>query len=323
MTVTELPVAFQEFCRPMDLVANTPEWEQERGNGLGASDMSAVLGLNPYQDRHGLWMVKVMGVHDPVNWRMRIGHALEPVVREKFEEDTGLVVSQHGMVQSISHPFLRYTPDGFTSDGGLFEAKTTSWYLADQWADDQTADHAEIQVQAGMFVTGARHAWVAAMIDANPDRFEVRRVERDDEFIADMLATATFFWEHYVQGHREPPLSAQSLQWAKDHYVDNSGEPVDIGDEGLQLLREMNAAKAEIKKLKSVVDEKEAMLRERIGDGNVIQVGELTLGTRKPVTTRSLNQKELSADLLEHGIDLDDYRTEKTSARIYWKKGVA
>lgn len=316
MTTTH-ETSIYTHCRTLDLVANTPEWELERRNGFGASDMSTVLGLNPWEDWHSLWMQKVWGVQPAVNWRMRIGHALEPIIREKFEEDTRMTVEQHPMVQSLSHPFIRYTPDGFTDDGGLFEAKSTTWLLAHQWADEQTADHAEIQVQAGMFVTGKEHAWVAAMIDADPDRLEIRRVERDQEFIDHMIEVAEHLWVNYILAEVEPPLTALSLDWIKQEFSEADEDSVDIGDDGLTLYQQMKAAKEAAKAAETLAAEKEAQLRQLVGNKGVVMVGDRKIGTRKKITQRRLDQQKLIAA----GLDPDEYKTESSYTRFYFSKG--
>ena len=318
MTVAVLPEAFAAYCSTLDLAVNTPEWERERSNGLGASDMSTVLGLNPWKDRHGLWLEKTLGIRESENWRMVIGHALEPVVRDKFVLDTGIHVVQHPMVQSLSHPFLRYTPDGFTEDGGLFEAKTTSWHLGDQWADDQVADHAEIQVQAGMFVTGAPHAWVAAMVDADPDRFHVRRVERDDGLIEDMVAVASQFWHEYVLANVEPPLTAVSLPWVKQEFSEvEEDESVDLGGAGAELVAKLQEAKRVARAAEKEADGYEAELRRLVGNAAEVWADGSYLGKRKKVTSKRLDQKLMVAA----GLDPDEFRSESSYTRFYWQGG--
>lgn len=291
-------------------------WRGERRNGLGASDLSTILGLNPWQDLHGLWLDKVHGIGQDENWRMRIGTALEPIVRGIFEEQQELEVEACGLLQSRAHPFLRCTPDGITSDGGLFEAKTTSWWNAEAWADDQTADHAEVQVHGGMIVTGIRHAWVAAMVDGNPDRVHIRRVEYDAELAELIVAASEAFWTQYVEARVEPPLTGASLAWAREHFpLREPEQTVDIGAAGRELFDQLTAARRARRAAENRCKSIEAQLIALTGGAGRIEALGVPLGTRKTVTTRRVSQ-----DLMrEAGLDPDDYKTATESTRFYWK----
>jgi len=128
---------------------------------------------------------------------------MEPVLRQVFTEDTGLVVHRRGLMRSKAHPFMQVSLDGNVGDGGIFESKTTNWRLKDQWDDDQVSDHAEVQVQHGLAVTGRSHAHVVALIDGS--NFQVRRVERDDRFISLLTEMEEEFVDPVRPGrHRTP-----------------------------------------------------------------------------------------------------------------------
>lgn len=302
------------------MASNTDDWVEERRKSVGCSDLSAILGLNPYQDQHGVWLQKTVGASTPSSWRMEIGHALEPVVRGIFTERTNVDVREHGMLRSLERPYFHYSPDGITSDGGVFEAKTTSHWLKGDWADGQTADHAEIQVQGGMYVTGLDHAWVAVMIDANPDSVQVRRVERNDEFIRLMLDSVDFFWREYVEKNVEPPVGSQSLAWLKEQYVEPvEGEQYTFTDDNFDVFtayREATRAVSEANKRKK---EAEALLREQVKDAGVMMYQGEKLGTISKVTRRDLDKKRLQ----EAGINLDDYMRESSYTRINLNRKVS
>lgn len=316
---TQLPQYMRGNCHLL-LPENAPiaEWRKVRRGGLGASDMSTILGLNPWGDLHGLWLDKTRGVEQEPHDRMLLGHALEPFIRDKFVRDMGIDVELCGILQSDAKSFIRYTPDGLTSDGGLFEAKSTAWWNAHHWDDGQVADHAEIQVQCGMYVTGAPHAWVAALIDGRPENFEVRKVMRDEKFIEAMIDAAELFWNTYILGDVEPPLTAASLDWAKEHWTPKPSKPVDIGDEGLSLFKRMQAAKEAVKAASTIADECEAQLRALVQDGSDVKVGDRKLGSFKTVHQRRVNRDLMKKD----GVDPEKYMKETTFSRFFWKRGI-
>lgn len=316
---SEAPDDILESCRlVLPAGATINRWRGERRNGLGASDMSTVLGLNPWNDLHGLWMNKTLGVEVAENDRMRLGNALEPFIRDKFVRDTGIDVAECGLLESLERPHMRYTPDGLTDDGGLFEAKSTAWWNSADWDDDQVADHAEIQVQAGMYVTGRTHAWVCALVDGNPDRFHVRRVKRDERFIAAMVDAADVFWREYVLANVEPPLTAASLDWTKTTWTPKAGKVTNIGDEGLAAVKRLRAAKHAESVAARAAAEAEAVVRSMVKNGGVVKVGKREIGALREVTANRVDQDLLRAD----GIDPDKYKKESTYTRFFWKSGV-
>ncbi|MCA1570819.1 MAG: YqaJ viral recombinase family protein, partial [Chloroflexi bacterium] len=63
------------------------EWFAARADGLGGSEIAAVLGLSPYESRFALWHRKAgRAGQQPENEEMEWGKRLEPAVCEKFAE---------------------------------------------------------------------------------------------------------------------------------------------------------------------------------------------------------------------------------------------
>ena len=69
----------------------TPEqFHQLRSKGIGASEISAILGIDPYMTPFKLWQKKTGRLdRDPDNMFTRAGHKLENAVAEYFEEESG------------------------------------------------------------------------------------------------------------------------------------------------------------------------------------------------------------------------------------------
>lgn len=181
------------------------EWLEARTQGVGASEISAILGMSPYATPYTVWADKMgYAPETEPNMAMRMGNKLEPIIRELFTEEKGLKVRASGLLQSKQNPYLLYTPDGLVEDGGNFEAKSTNGWLAHEWEDDQVPDHAELQVQAGMAVTGRKFAWVCGLIDGRD--FFVRGKVRNDRLIKLIHQEVKRFWENYVLTGEAPPV---------------------------------------------------------------------------------------------------------------------
>ena len=175
-------------------------------------------------------------------------------------------------MQSKAHPIMRVSVDGLTADGGLFEAKTTNWRLAEEWDDDQVADHAEVQVQHGLAVTGRSHAWVVVLIDGRDFRF--RRVERDEALIATLIAMEEEFWAQYVLPGLAPAPEANALDTIKAQYALVERPTIETADPTRvrELLADRAEGKATEKAGKAQADVAEAGLRLLLGDAEVLTI---------------------------------------------------
>ncbi|QNJ59602.1 exonuclease [Arthrobacter phage King2] len=256
-------------------------WLAERTKGIGGSDVSAILGLNKWKSAYGVYNDKLgLAPEVKTNAAMRWGLLLEGAMRTAFMEDTGLKVRSAGLHRSKERPYAQITVDGLVSDGGNFESKTLQQWTADEWEDDQVSDHAELQVQWGMYVTGRSHAWVVGLIDGRD--FRTRRVERDPDLINIILERTDYFWFENVAKQVPPPMTSVSLEEVKSLYrrgIEDKDRTLTIDE-----LFKLSALDVELKKLKAQIkaDETEekrvqAEIRALIGDNWAVrnQSGEL------------------------------------------------
>lgn len=198
-------------------------WLAYRYTGVGASDVSTLLGLNRhgaamevYEEKRGVIpMVDEVEAEDgseAAEW----GTALEPVVRRKFSRKVRLTITKPGTFRSVRWPWLLVNPDGLVqnppgrwpvADGAgpieAYEGKTASVYVADQWRDGQLPDHAELQCQTVMAVLGYDGMHVACLIGGQ--RMVTRYVARDEGLIADIVDLTEEFWHDHVLAGVPPP----------------------------------------------------------------------------------------------------------------------
>lgn len=181
------------------------EWLALRRKGIGSSDCSAVLGLGKYGSPWSVWVEKTGRARpDRETEAMMWGTLLEPVIRLELARRLGVTVTPCETLRSIQRPWQLYSPDGvIESLNALVEIKNASAWLAHDW-DDQIPDHAELQVQHGMAVTGADGAYVAGLIGGNRLRWEY--IPRDDHLIDIINAAEQYFWDTYVIPDVGPPI---------------------------------------------------------------------------------------------------------------------
>lgn len=202
--------------------------QQLSHEGIGASEISAVVGLNPYRSRFELWEEKVgqrapFDGNDTTEW----GLLTEPAIRRAYQLKTGRRLITP--TRSLFHPtisFARATPDaivvndnapimvpGFENDvpaqwwEHLLQLKNTGYWPGKAW-DQGPPEWVELQEQWELLVVGAQpdaplleRADVAACIGGGFPHFFT--VLRNEKMIADLVKVATAFWR--LVETRTPP----------------------------------------------------------------------------------------------------------------------
>lgn len=199
-------MSITDFCEevlPVD--ADRAEWLRVRRLGLGGSDCSAVMGMLPrYASPYTVWEDKTGRAPEvDETEQMRWGNLLEPVIRAEAMERLGLTYTLPGTLRSHELPWQQANLDGLASDGGLIECKNTGQWMAADW-NGQVPDHAELQVQHNMSVTGADHAWVAGLVGGN--RLHTVRIDRDDALIELIREEEARLWCEFVLTDTPPPM---------------------------------------------------------------------------------------------------------------------
>lgn len=140
------------------------EWLVNR-KGIGGSDASAILGLNPYKTNQELWMEK-KGQMSPVDISgksyVKYGNDAEPLLRALFALDYPeykVEYYDNNMIINKKYPWAHASLDGelMDPDGrrGILEIKTTNILQSMQWEkwDNRIPDNYYIQVLHYLLVT--------------------------------------------------------------------------------------------------------------------------------------------------------------------------
>lgn len=176
--------------------------------GIGASEIAAVAGLNPFASPWDVYLVKTgQAASFEGNELTEWGHRLEPAIRQAYADATGSAI--HVPTESMFHPetkWARATPDGIVLDGErwlhLVQCKNVGEWPGKAWSDAPPA-YVQLQEQWELYVTGLDRADVAALIGGND--FRVYTVHRDDKMIADLVTIAEAFWRR-VETRTPPPI---------------------------------------------------------------------------------------------------------------------
>ena len=203
---------------------NEQEWLNGRMNGIGGSDASAVIGMNPYKTNIELFEEKTgRRIPEDISEKPYViyGKKAEEHIRELFKLDYPEYHVEHHeyrILQSIRYPFMQASLDGELEDvdgrKGILEIKTTNILQSMQYEKwkDRIPDNYYIQVLHYLLVIGYQFVVLRANLrsDWGQDKrttvkhYFIERSEVQDGL--DMLIQEEIkFWK-YVESGRKPPL---------------------------------------------------------------------------------------------------------------------
>lgn len=238
--------------------------EQERDESrLGASEASAVMGLDKYKSPMAIWRRhRGMAVPESDNEAALWGQVLEPVVRARFALDRQRTVFVP--VRSVLFEnWLRATPDGILLDVadpephveelsdafdltqpnlGLLQVKTCSAYLADDWIGGPPAKY-EVQCRVEMAVTGLPWCDIICLCGGQK-LLGPFRIERDLQLEADIIRRLRAFWGMVEAG--EEPTVDDSDAWrlhVSERLARSPAIEVPADDRALEVIRRWKDAR--------------------------------------------------------------------------------
>lgn len=317
----------------------SPAWHAERHYGVGGTDASTLMGVNLYQ-AHGLLQQKISkdptpGPDDDI---LAFGHALEPRIAAHLEQGAAVRTRRVGLVRSTQdgRRWQYANPDRLTADGGLAEFKTAGWSsrAGQTWRDGRIPDHAYVQGQHYLDVTGRTHMWYAVAIrdDRIPWQEIPRRwwgtpwfaalavdewiiagpIERDEDLLTDMRVTGQRFMGCVDRGELDELFTAM-LPIEKRYPVPIQGSTVEplIADLAQQDIDRYRAILAEERALST---EKAAIadrVKSMIGEAEALTIGGTEVATWKGTNRTSFDRKAFADDYPE----LAEQYTKTTTGR--------
>lgn len=199
-------------------------WLNGRMNGIGGSDASAIVGMNPYKTNIQLFEEKTgRCIPEDISDKSCViyGKQAEAPIRELFKLDYPqyeVAHHEYRILQSLEYPFMQASLDGELTDPdgrrGILEIKTTNIMQSmqrEKWKD-RIPDNYYIQVLHYLLVTGYQFVVLRAHLNSYwgmDVRTQARHyfIEREDvkEDLEYLLKEEIKFWG-YAEIGRKPPL---------------------------------------------------------------------------------------------------------------------
>jgi len=216
-----------------DITAGSAEWLWY----ATGSKVPAMMGVSKFTTRLGLWR-QMTGKEppEPTNAYMQHGIDREPIIREGTAAGLGVTMHTSRMLVSKANPRHAYSPDAILDDSArfgpieLWECKAPQ--DIERWGPegtDKIDPQYYPQVQWGLYVTGLR----ACTVTLEPHRDFMPlytadyHVDRDDDYIAELVAVVDEFLGYVDADTPPPPLGAVVItdpalielvqRWAKDN----------------------------------------------------------------------------------------------------------
>lgn len=209
----------------MSRCADRKAWLQERRRGVGASEVPAILGVDPRRGPLAVYADKVAADDGPLPEHeaeyLTFGRDVETAIGRGLARRTGRELLPRHPYEIARHPDLRILgatldfewlaseryPAPLTAAGapargpGALEAKAVGFHRADEWAADPPLWYV-VQVQVQMACRGLEWGTLGALMGGIQIAEPVDLVP-DVNFMAEVLEAVARFWWHVE--NRQPP----------------------------------------------------------------------------------------------------------------------
>ncbi len=272
----------------------------DRQQSIGASDAAAALSASPWKSQFQLWAEKT-GVAEPPslddNEAVEWGNLLESTIIEEYSDRNPLRDVYDNEGQYVSrHPhrlFMTATPDAYqVCEGrrGVLEIKTAGYWPGKDWEKEPPL-HYQIQVQHQLAVTGLEWGTLAVLVAGQ--KLLWFDVDRDEEFIEQMMVTESWFWTQVLE-QIPPPVdgSIATTDTLKRLYPKDDGKIISLPEDSVMWDLQLQEAKAYGKNNDLIQREKENLIKAALGNATC---GILPNGDQYTFKNQVVNHKAKNA----------------------------
>lgn len=284
---------------------NRADWLTERSKGLGSSDIATIIGANPYRTPYELWAERkgLAPKAEGNSFLMELGHSLEPVIADFYERYTGRRILPESvgdwMYVDEEKDFLRASPDRLFElpkgrGEGILEIKSTSLRID----PDDLPRYWFCQLQYQMGIGQKEHgsiAWLSQGRDLGYQDFDF-----NPKFYEYLKEQATEFWERYIIGDEEPPLTSPK-DYALKYTQHTEGKTLQADSETLTAYHRLKDIKTQIKDLETQEEILTTQIKVALLDAEALidATGATLLSYKTNKDSERLDSKRLKAEAPE------------------------
>lgn len=282
------------------------EWLEARKDGIGASEVATIVGLNPWETPYQLWRRKKgLDPAKPMTVAMNTGHILEDGVAQYWAQATGREIIQASKTEFMfinkEKPFLRVSPDrtywleGATRNDdnkGILECKTTRMKVD----PDDLPKYWFAQLQMNLGVAGYTQGSLAWLSAGQGFDFGYQDLKLVPDFFGWLVEETEKFWVDNIIGGAEPNAASVADVLLK-YNRHTGGKIIECSDEVFEVYQNLKEVKKEIKALEERQEAYEATLKMAFADAEALSYGGDTIATWKaPKASPKFDAKAFQAD---------------------------
>lgn len=249
-------------------------WLNARRQGLGGSDVAAVLGLSKWRGPMDVWAdKKKLSPDQDENYAMMRGRILESAVANWYAEKTGAVLEE-GPPMPIKgpEPWMLGSPDRYatTEEDGRYGVEIKTARSSDDWGPDGSSlipVYYATQVAWYMACTNIDR-WDVAVLFMLNDEFRHYTIHRDPIVEKKLVGSCRNWWNQYILSDNIPPIdeSDAAAQHLQQKYPTPSQELRKASPDETNLVFDLYDVNEEIKLLKQRKARLENQIKDLIGD---------------------------------------------------------
>ena len=286
------------------------QWLKCRQDGIGGSDVAAIMGLSKYRTALDVYISKVeelpetdsLADNEFIYW----GNVLEDVVAKEFQKRNPeyKVIKSSFMWQHPEHKFmvanvdrLLYHPE---HGWGVLEIKTASEYRNSHFEGDEIPEDYLLQTQ---HYTGTipelNYSFLAALIGGN--KYKQFYIEKDEELIETLIVLEKAFWENHVLAQNPPEIdgSEAATNYLKQLYgpekAESATKVITLPDTSENWIKVYHEASEEEKAAKEKKENAINHLKQEMGTHQKATIGDSKLSWTV-VNTNKFDQKQFKKD---------------------------
>jgi len=240
----------------------------DRRKFIGASEVSAVMGISPYTTPLQVWAVKTGEVppadlsdNQAVEW----GTRLERLVSKKFAEEHGVkLIARKTRYVHPDYPFLSCELDNIIAGTDeLVEIKTVNAWAWSSWENaDELPDHVVVQVMMQLGLSKRKKGWIACLCGGQ--KYIEKCIEFDQEMYDGMVEKCVAFWD-MVQKKIPPVAESDDNSFMIELYPTAGADLKEATSDTVAAVALLQQTKGQIKDLMDIKKEIEAKLKSVIG----------------------------------------------------------
>ena len=254
----------------------TPEQLADRKTGLGGTDGTAVVGVNPWKGPLQVYLEKTgQAEEQEENLAMRVGTQLEPLVleltREHFRREGNepeIVYPVTGTLRFSDLPAIIGHPDAILTfkDGmkAILEIKTTF----QRWEGDEIPLHYVVQALHYAGLVGASKVYVAVLLGNS--EFHLAERDVDQDFLTLYYRRLQAWWDHHVVKRipPDPVLGVDTAAVKRALPKEDKGTVVTLAEDMVPLVMEYDDLKRQVSQAQKRLEDLEKAIMWRVGSAS-------------------------------------------------------